>query len=769
MTFDKKHVWRRLLIFALCFSIMFTLYSDMSAVFALAPDQSEAAWQNTQGGELYYGSFSEAIGNVGAGGTVILRSDVSLTAGITISKPMTITSWSADEPHIIKNTEANDSDDRKDTGRIFTVSNGQLLLQNIILDGGKDDGIAAFHPLICITGGTVRMLNGAMLRNAENKSPTMCGGAVNIRSGALYMYDGSKIMNCKSRHGGGVEVNSSNKQINGAMFGMAGGSIENCTADCGGGVYVNIGMFQMQGGKIIRNKATDAGYGKGGGGIYVAGERYTAAVRIAGGEISGNTAVSTGGGVLVNGGFTLLQIEGGMLKSNYANTGGGVSMIWGSMKLFGGTITENTAELYGGGVLGSPDSRIYLQGAPQVFANTAKDKEDSFDNVYLDGNRESDKTSPIQITGSLGNGIRLGLTRWVRPDDTDHAFKDMIVSDGKYTITQNDLDKLSYNREQKTGLYADNMQDFGFIPKDGKIVMVLAVDVELDKEILSFEGASGQPRSVTATVTPANAPEKGVTWSSTDENVATVDENGNVTPVGKGMATITATTVAPYHAAASCTVTVGCYKLTTEAAHGTITYTPDNPHGYFSDGDTVTLEAEPDEGYKLSSLKAYKKGSNEEIVIDEGNKVMMPDCDITVKAKFEPIPKDDDSAPASSGGGAPTSSGGGAPTLSESKPACGGNIPSGAPADSEPSSDDTPSESDEGAPASSGSTPADSEPPSEVASSADSENTSVPIESTPTNVDANPLTGRAVSFIPFSVIMVAVTVAAARKNGNNCK
>ncbi|MGE7989210.1 Ig-like domain-containing protein [Lysinibacillus fusiformis] len=53
----------------------------------------------------------------------------------------------------------------------------------------------------------------------------------------------------------------------------------------------------------------------------------------------------------------------------------------------------------------------------------------------------------------------------------------------------------------------------------------------------------GDTRTLTATVTPANATNKSVTWTSSDENVATVDSQGKVTAIGEGSATITATTV----------------------------------------------------------------------------------------------------------------------------------------------------------------------------------------------------------------------------------
>lgn len=79
-----------------------------------------------------------------------------------------------------------------------------------------------------------------------------------------------------------------------------------------------------------------------------------------------------------------------------------------------------------------------------------------------------------------------------------------------------------------------------------------ADNITLDKTQLSF--TVGESFTLTATVTPDNATDKTVTWTTSDANIATVDENGNVTAVGAGTATITATTVNGL--TAECTVTV---------------------------------------------------------------------------------------------------------------------------------------------------------------------------------------------------------------------
>ncbi len=57
----------------------------------------------------------------------------------------------------------------------------------------------------------------------------------------------------------------------------------------------------------------------------------------------------------------------------------------------------------------------------------------------------------------------------------------------------------------------------------------------------------GETVQLNATVSPANAEDKSVTWSSSNETVATVNSEGLVSGIGQGTATITATTVNGLH------------------------------------------------------------------------------------------------------------------------------------------------------------------------------------------------------------------------------
>lgn|GEM_PF-132787 len=86
---------------------------------------------------------------------------------------------------------------------------------------------------------------------------------------------------------------------------------------------------------------------------------------------------------------------------------------------------------------------------------------------------------------------------------------------------------------------------------DGTLVPVTGVS--LDKRSLSLR--KGNSAQLTATVEPADATNKNVTWASSNTGVATVSSTGKVTAVGVGTAEITVTTV-DGNFTDSCTVTV---------------------------------------------------------------------------------------------------------------------------------------------------------------------------------------------------------------------
>ncbi len=77
-------------------------------------------------------------------------------------------------------------------------------------------------------------------------------------------------------------------------------------------------------------------------------------------------------------------------------------------------------------------------------------------------------------------------------------------------------------------------------------------------DTIQLKLVEGQTTKLAATVLPENATNKNVTWSSSDESIAIVDQNGNVTAKTPGIATITVTTE-DGNKTAICEVTVNEY------------------------------------------------------------------------------------------------------------------------------------------------------------------------------------------------------------------
>lgn len=89
--------------------------------------------------------------------------------------------------------------------------------------------------------------------------------------------------------------------------------------------------------------------------------------------------------------------------------------------------------------------------------------------------------------------------------------------------------------------YFSQMPNFSIEVGDKNEEIIVAVDgIHLDQSNLSMN--EGESKNINATVKPENATNKSVTWSSTNENIAIV-ENGKITAKSPGSTIITAITV----------------------------------------------------------------------------------------------------------------------------------------------------------------------------------------------------------------------------------
>ena len=175
------------------------------------------------------------------------------------------------------------------------------------------------------------------------------------------------------------------------------------------------------------------------------------------------------------------------------------------------------------------------------------------------------------LTGTIsGNQPPKITTTTPLPDGTvGTAYSQTLTATGDPTITWNvtsgtlpnglTLEKGTISgTPTATGTYTFTVTATNASGSDSKqfslMVTQPVTSVTLDQAELALY--TGDTASLTATVAPDNATNKNVTWSSSDNTVATVDNNGNVTAVKAGTATITATAADGSGCSATCTVTV---------------------------------------------------------------------------------------------------------------------------------------------------------------------------------------------------------------------
>jgi uncharacterized protein YjdB len=140
-----------------------------------------------------------------------------------------------------------------------------------------------------------------------------------------------------------------------------------------------------------------------------------------------------------------------------------------------------------------------------------------------DGTKLSDCTGGM-LTGAGTNAE--GGTQLILPQS---------VASGEAGFSVEDLLSASGSGENIKPYYAN---ENGEIQDAILTVKVTGVTINLNSIIFNIDASI----TLTATVTPENAADKSVTWSSSNESVATVEQNGKISAVGVGEATITVTT-----------------------------------------------------------------------------------------------------------------------------------------------------------------------------------------------------------------------------------
>jgi len=207
----------------------------------------------------------------------------------------------------------------------FTMLGGMISSNTATTSGG---GIINF--------GRVFLLGGVIANNTATSTTTYGGGIYN-QGGNIVMF-GGMISNNTATSGGGIYNQGSSGNVT-----VLGGVIANNTATNSGGGILNFGLVTMVNGTITNNTATN------GGGISNSGSSSSGDVTVLGGVIANNTATS-GGGIYNTGGSANFTLSGGTIAGNTADNGGGIYLEYGLVRLFGGMVANNTAVTDGGGV-----------------------------------------------------------------------------------------------------------------------------------------------------------------------------------------------------------------------------------------------------------------------------------------------------------------------------------------------------------------------------------------------------------------------------------
>lgn len=156
---------------------------------------------------------------------------------------------------------------------------------------------------------------------------------------------------------------------------------------------------------------------------------------------------------------------------------------------------------------------------------------------------------PDTVTLSMGTNINASVEATVVPEDATDVVIEYVSSDEAIAT----VDNTGYITAVAAG-EADitaSVVDTGLAATCHVIVTPAIESLDISKSSMTMK--PGATNTLSVTVSPEDANISGMTWTSSDEAVATVDQEGNVTAVADGTATITATIG---ETTASCDVTV---------------------------------------------------------------------------------------------------------------------------------------------------------------------------------------------------------------------
>ena len=342
------------------------------------------------------------------------------------------------------------------------------------------------------------------IENAKVTATSSYYNGVTVQSGNSENSSASLTLN-----GGSLTATASSANVSGISLSVGADGTGDCTPTV---TVSNNAIVRAKGsaGGITSNSSTGVQYGTGSnstGGIVWNGSN---------GTVYGNVTLNES--LTINQGENLTIPEGSTLNTN-------------------GNLTNNGTIVDAGGILtGDPGGIIVT--APAITTESLPD-----------GTAGQSYTATLEATGNNITWSASDLPAGLTLDADTGAITGTPTTDGQFQVTVTATN--SVGNIDRT--YTLNI----------KPATVSVTGLKLDKDSLTLQENGSD--ILTATVEPADATNKAVTWASSDNNIATVSEDGTVTAINAGTATITATAADGSGISASCNLTV---------THGNMIQTP---------------------------------------------------------------------------------------------------------------------------------------------------------------------------------------------------
>ena len=472
------------------------------------------------------------------------------------------------------------------SGEVILCLNGQKLDlkgQHISVGSG-----ASFTLCDCSTGG---VLTGGSGGSGGT------GGGVYVDGGGTFTMTSGNIAGNIAAAGGGVYVDED------GTFTMEGGSINNnkATSGGGGGVMVNKGTFTLSGGSITGNATNSETYGYGGGvclygTFYLSGDSIIQDNRKAGatdnlylgwqtinitGPLGENAHIGVNAEAVprsfISGWSDNMAGEN---PADYFSSDGdacGIGLNTAGDVVLGNLCTTITLNPNGGTL---PEFSLVAGAALPIPFKTGYTFAGWYENPEFSGNPVTD--IPTNSTENLNFYAKWTANTYTVTFDANGGSVSQtsaVTVAGKLTSlptpTYDGYDFLGWYTQKDGG---DKVTTDTVFTVDSTIYAhwqnIPVTDVTLDKTSLTLQETGSA--TLIATVVPANATNKNVTWESSDTSIATVDASGKVTALSAGTAMITVKT-AEGDFTDTCEVTV---------THGNMVRTPKKDATCTAEGNT---------------------------------------------------------------------------------------------------------------------------------------------------------------------------------------